>query len=111
MAAPRKHPLGALGAGDQDGGRSAARSGEQAALCAPPAINWGSLADTLCNRLSRAEVDAGHRLGVSSAEARRIAEVERENRVLPRANEILRTDSVFRRGGVAADMDQVACCT
>jgi len=51
--------------------------------------------ETLRNWVSQAEIDEGHRRGVATAEARRIAELERENRELRRANEILRTASAF----------------
>ncbi len=51
--------------------------------------------ETLRNWVQQAEVDEGHRPGVTSEEARRIAELERENRELRRANEILRTASAF----------------
>jgi transposase len=43
----------------------------------------------------QAEVDAGSRPGVTSAEAERIKELERENRELRRANEILKAASAF----------------
>ena len=45
--------------------------------------------------MQQAEIDEGHRPGITSEEARRIAELERENRELRRANEILRTASAF----------------
>ena len=51
--------------------------------------------ETLRNWVQQAEIDEGHRPGVSSEEARRIGELERENRELRRANEILRTASAF----------------
>jgi len=51
--------------------------------------------ETLRNWVQQAEIDQGHRAGVSSDEARRIAELEREVRELRRANEILRTASAF----------------
>ncbi len=51
--------------------------------------------ETLRNWVIQAEIDEGHRPGVTSEEARRIAELERENRELRRANEILRTASAF----------------
>ena len=51
--------------------------------------------ETLRNWVQQAEIDEGHRPGVSSEEARRIAELEREVRELRRANEILRTASAF----------------
>jgi transposase len=42
-----------------------------------------------------AEIDGGKRPGVSSAEAERIKDLERENRELRRANEILKAASAF----------------
>ena len=45
----------------------------------------------------------GHRPGVSTAEAKRIAELEREVKELRRANEILRTASAFF---AAAELDR-----
>ena len=59
--------------------------------------------DTLRNWVQQAEVDEGHRPGVTTAEARRIAELEREVRELRRANEILRTASAFF---AAAELDR-----
>ena len=59
--------------------------------------------ETLRNWVVQAEVDAGSRPGVSTDEARRIAELERENRELRRANEILRTASAFF---AAAELDR-----
>ena len=52
----------------------------------------------------QAEVDVGRRPGVSSAERARVAELERENRELRRANEILRAASTF----FAAELDRQA---
>ena len=43
----------------------------------------------------RAEVDGGKRPGLTSAERERLKELERENRELKRANEILKSASVF----------------
>ena len=45
--------------------------------------------------VKQAEVDAGDRPGTSTADAQRIAELERENRELRRANEILKAASAF----------------
>ena len=50
----------------------------------------------------RAEVDTGRRPGVSSADRARLAGLERENRELRRANEILRAASTF----FAAELDR-----
>ena len=46
-------------------------------------------------RVKQAEVDEGRRSGVTSEERRRVAELEKENRELRRANEILRSASAF----------------
>lgn len=59
--------------------------------------------ETLRNWVQQAEIDQGHRPGVTTAEAQRIAELERENRELRRANEILRTASAFF---AAAELDR-----
>jgi transposase len=53
--------------------------------------------------VKRAEIDGGVRAGTTSADAARIAELERENRELRRANEILRTASAFF---AAAELDR-----
>ena len=50
----------------------------------------------------QAEVDRGRRAGTTSQEAQRIAELERENRELRRANEILKSASAF----FAAELDR-----
>ena len=50
----------------------------------------GCTAETLRKWVRRAEVDQGSRPGVNSSERERIRELERENRELKRANEILR---------------------
>ena len=59
--------------------------------------------ETLRNWVSQVEIDEGHRPGVTTAEAQRIAELERENRELRRANEILKTASAFF---AAAELDR-----
>jgi len=45
--------------------------------------------------LKQAEIDSGGRPGTSTADAQRIAELERQNRELRRANDILKAASVF----------------
>jgi transposase len=52
-------------------------------------------AETLRKWVRRAEIDEGSRPGISTAEAQRIKELERENRELRRANEILKAASAF----------------
>ena len=51
--------------------------------------------DTLRGWCKQADVDAGRRPGVTTVEAGRIRELERENRELKRANEILLAASSF----------------
>jgi len=51
--------------------------------------------ETLRNWVNRAEVDAGRRSGVPSDERARIKDLEKENRELKRANEILKAASAF----------------
>ena len=51
--------------------------------------------ETLRKWVRQSEVDGGRRQGVSSEEAQRIKELERENRELRRANEILKAASAF----------------
>ncbi len=51
--------------------------------------------ETLRKWLRRDQVDSGRRPGVTTSERERIRQLERENRELRRANEILKAASVF----------------
>jgi transposase len=55
----------------------------------------GCTAETLRKWVRRAECDRGLRAGVSSDERERLKALERENRELRRANEILRKASAY----------------
>ncbi len=55
----------------------------------------GCSAESLRKWLRRAEVDAGRRGGLTSDERARMKDLERENRELRRANEILRKASAY----------------
>jgi transposase-like protein len=55
----------------------------------------GCTAETLRKWVRQAERDSGKRGGVTTAERERLKELERENRELKRANEILRKASAF----------------
>jgi transposase-like protein len=55
----------------------------------------GCTAETLRKWVRQAERDQGKRSGLSSSERDRLKELERENRELKRANEILRKASAF----------------
>jgi transposase len=59
------------------------------------AEKFGMTAETLRTWVRQAEVDDGLRSGTTTAEAQRIKELERENRELRRANEILKAASAF----------------
>ena len=52
-------------------------------------------AETLRNWVRRTEIDSGERPGTSSDDAQRIAELERENWELRRANDILKAAAAF----------------
>jgi transposase len=52
--------------------------------------------------VKRAEIDAGDRPGTTTSDAERIAQPERENRELRRANAILKSASAF----FAAELDR-----
>ena len=51
--------------------------------------------ETLRHWVRQAEIDAGTRPGTTTAERERIVELEKENRELRRANQILKEASVF----------------
>lgn len=55
----------------------------------------GCTAETLRKWVKQAEIDQGQREGLSSTERERLKELERENRELKQANEILRKASAF----------------
>jgi transposase len=70
---------------------------EWAAICSI-AQKCGMTAETLRKWVRQVEVDGGRRPGVSSDEAARIKELERENKELRRANEILKAARLSSRG-------------
>jgi transposase len=51
--------------------------------------------ESLRNWVKQAEIDAGDKPGVTTAEAERMKQLEQENRELKRANEILRRASAY----------------
>ena len=69
--------------------------GSQWAAIVSVAAKFGPSAETLRSWVRRSEVDQGFRPGVASEERERLKELERENRELRRANEILKSASLF----------------
>ena len=63
----------------------------------------GMTKETLRRWVRRAQVDGGLRSGVTTLERERIRELERENRELRRASEILRATSLFSLGSSTRD--------
>ena len=59
------------------------------------AAKMGCSAETLRKWVRRTERDQGRRTGMTTAERDRLKDLERENRELRRANEILRKASAF----------------
>lgn len=56
---------------------------------------FGMSSETLRNWVRQAERDAGLRAGLTTNERERLRELERENRELKRANEILKSAAAF----------------
>ena len=67
----------------------------QWAAIASIAPKIGCTTETLRRWIAQSERDSGKRAGLSSAERDKLKDLERENRELKRANEILRKASAF----------------
>ena len=74
---------------------SAEQGGQSFGVVSRVAKQLGVGPESLRGWLKQAEIDAGSRPGTSTADAARIAELEREVRDLRRANDILKAASVF----------------
>jgi transposase len=72
-----------------------AESGERVGVVTRVARQLGIGPESLRNWVKQAEIDSGKRPGVTTEEQRRINELERENRELKRANEILKAAASF----------------
>ncbi len=59
------------------------------------AEKFGMTSETLRRWVRQAETDAGRREGLTTDDKQRLAELERENRELRRANEILKAAAAF----------------
>jgi transposase len=102
MAAPRKHPdelrERATRLAVEARKDPASRSGALSRIGGQLGIN----PETLRNWVNQAEIDEGSRPGTSTGDAEKIAQLERDNRELRRANGILRSASAF----FAAELDR-----
>lgn len=74
--------------------QAGAHESQWAAICSV-ATKLGCGPETLRKWVRQAERDLGRRAGLTSSERERLKELERENRELKRANEILRKASAF----------------
>ncbi len=77
-------------------------TGQRKGALARVAQQLGINPETLRNWVNQAEIDGGVRPGTSTDDRQRIAELERENRELRRANEVLKSASAF----FAAELDR-----
>jgi transposase len=73
----------------------AEQGGQRFGVVPRVARELGVGAESLRGWLKQAEIDSGRREGTSTADKERIAQLERENRELRRANDILKAASVF----------------
>ena len=102
VAAPRKYPQELRERAVRLVVDAKAESGNLKGACREVGGQLGVHPETLRGWVARAEVDAGVRPGVSTAESVRVAELEREVRELRRANSILKSASAF----FAAELDR-----
>jgi transposase len=79
-----------------------AETGENHGTVRRVADQLGCGVESLRTWVKQAEIDRGDRVGVTTAEAERIRQLEQENRELRRANEILKRASAF----FAAELDR-----
>jgi transposase len=77
-------------------------AGSISAACTRIGEQLGINPDTLRGWVKQVEIDTGQRPGVTSADAAKIRQLEKENAELRRANAILRTASAF----FAAELDR-----
>src|SRR2546428_4135990 len=75
-------------------------TGERHGVVTRVGLELGIGSETLRHWVKQAEVDQGLRPGVTTADQQRIVELEKENRELRRAHEILKTASAFFARGL-----------
>jgi len=83
-------------------GQVGEETGERKGTVGRVADQLGCGVESLRSWVKQDEIDRGETVGVSSVEAERIKELERENRELRRANAILKSASAF----FAAELDR-----
>ena len=88
MSRPRKYPEELI----ERGIRMVFESGRPVAHVA---ADLGLPSETLRKKVRQAEIDEGRRQGLSTAEREEIKKLRKENAELRRANEILRSASLF----------------
>ena len=102
MPAPRKYPAELRERAVRLVFEIRTESGEQRGAISKVANQLGLNIETLRKWVNQAEIDEGHRLGLSTDERRHMRELEKENRELKRSNAILRSASAF----FAAELDR-----
>jgi transposase len=102
MAAPRKYPEELRERAIRLTLEARRDPGSRASACTRIGAQLGINPDTLRGWVLQAEVDQGRRAGTTTSDAQRLAELERENRELRRANAILKSASAF----FAAELDR-----
>ncbi|WP_159419486.1 transposase [Rhodococcus rhodochrous] len=103
MGAPRKYPEELKERATRLAVEARRNPGSKAGAIKRIADQLGIHPEALRTWVRQAEIDGGVRPGTTTDEAQRIAELERENRELRRANEILKTASAFF---AAAELDR-----
>lgn len=103
MGAPRKYPEELKERATRLAVEARRDPGSKTGAIKRIAEQLGIHPEALRTWVRQAEIDGGVRPGITTDEAKRIAELERENRELRRANEILKTASAFF---AAAELDR-----
>jgi transposase len=95
MPAPRKFPAELRERAVRLVFETRQESGETRGAIGKVATQLGLNPETLRNWVNQAEVDQGHRAGLTTDERRRMRELEKENKELRRANGILKSAAIF----------------
>ena len=103
MGAPRKYPEELKERATRLAVEARRDPGSKTGAIKRIADQLGIHPEALRTWVRQAEIDGGVRPGTTTDEAKRIAELERENRELRRANAILKTASAFF---AAAELDR-----